>query len=75
MKKRFNFSNGGCAIFLIVFVLGSALSFLVTAGLTRFLFMALSAIGVTLPFDWSWWIPAIVWTVLLLLGSIFKSAN
>lgn len=71
MKKKFNFSNGGCAVFSIVFVLGSALSFLVTAGL----FMALSAIGVTLPFDWSWWIPAIVWTVLLLLGSIFKSAN
>lgn len=74
MKKKFNFSNGGCALFSIVFVFVSALSFLVTAGLTRFLFMALSAIGVMLPFDWSWWVPAAVWTVLILLGGIFKSA-
>lgn len=74
MKKRLNLSNGGCALLSIVFVLVSVLSFLVTAGLTRFLFKALTAMGVALPFDWSWWLAAAVWAVLILLGGIFKSA-
>ena len=73
--KKFNFSNNWCALFLIAIILGSALSFLVTAGLTRFLFLALSVIGVALPFEWSWWLAAAVWAVLILLGGIFKSAN
>lgn len=74
MKKRLNLSNGGCALLSIVFILVSVLSLLVTAGLTRFLFMALTAIGIVLPFDWNWWVPAAMWVVLLLLCGIFESA-
>lgn len=58
-------------LFALFFVLAPGVSYLVTAGLTWLIMYGLTAIGVTLPVIWSWWLAAVVWFVLLLLGSIF----
>ena len=60
-------------ISLFVLLIGVALgvSYLVTAGITWLIMYGLTAIGVVLPIVWSWWLAAVVWFVLFLLGSIF----
>lgn len=59
----------GLVALLIVLALG--MSYMITAGITWVIMYGLIAIGVTLPFVWSWWLAAVVWFVLFLLGSIF----
>ena len=59
------------ALFALFFVLALGVSYLVTAGITWLIMYGLTGIGVTLPVVWSWWLAAVVWLVLLLLGSIF----
>ena len=59
------------ALFALFFVLALGVSYLVTAGATWLIMYGLTGIGVTLPVVWSWWLAAVVWLVLLLLGSIF----
>ena len=59
------------ALFVLFFILASGVSYLVTAGITWLIMYGLTAIGVTLLIVWSWWLAAVVWFVLFLLGSIF----
>ena len=59
----------GLVALLIVLALG--MSYMITAGITWVIMYGLTAIGVTLPVIWSWWLAAVVWFVLFLLGSIF----
>ena len=59
------------ALFVLFFILALGVSYLVTAGLTWLIMYGLTAIGVALPIAWSWWLAAVVWFVLFLLGSIF----
>lgn len=59
----------GLVALLIVLALG--MSYMITAGITWVIMYGLTAIGVTLPIVWSWWLAAVVWFVLFLLGSIF----
>lgn len=58
-------------LFTLFFILALGVSYLVTAGLTWLIMYGLTAIGVALPIAWSWWLAAVVWLVLFLLGSIF----
>lgn len=61
--------------FLIVtaiFLIAIALSFFSTAGITWLIMYGLEAIGVAMPFAWSWWLSTVVWLVLILLASVFK---
>lgn len=58
-------------LFVLFFVLALGVSYLVTAGITWLIMYGLTAIGVTLSVVWSWWLAAVVWFVLFLLGSIF----
>jgi hypothetical protein len=55
----------------LLFVIALGVSYMTTAGLTWLIMYGLTAIGVTLPIVWSWWLAAVVWFVLFLLGSIF----
>ena len=59
------------ALFVLFFVLALGVSYLITAGITWLIMYGLTAIGVALPVTWSWWLAAVVWFVLFLLGSIF----
>lgn len=59
----------GLVALLIALALG--MSYMITAGITWVIMYGLTAIGVTLPVVWSWWLAAVVWFVLFLLGSIF----
>mgnify|MGYP003425226137 FL=1 len=59
------------ALFVLFLILALGVSYLVTAGATWLIMYGLTGIGVTLPVVWSWWLAAVVWLVLLLLGSIF----
>lgn len=55
----------------LLFVIALGISYLTTAGITWLIMYGLTAIGVALPVTWSWWLAAVVWFVLFLLGSIF----
>lgn len=55
----------------LLFIIALGISYLTTAGITWLIMYGLTAIGVTLPVVWSWWLAAVVWFVLFLLGSIF----
>ena len=59
------------ALFALLIGIALGVSYLVTAGITWLIMFGLTAIGVALPIVWSWWLAAVVWFVLLLLGSIF----
>ena len=59
------------ALFALLIGIALGVSYLVTAGITWLIMFGLTAIGVVLPIVWSWWLAAVVWFVLLLLGSIF----
>ena len=59
------------ALFVLLIGIALGVSYLVTAGITWLIMFGLTAIGVVLPIVWSWWLAAVVWFVLLLLGSIF----
>ena len=59
------------ALFVLFLILALGVSYFVTAGITWLIMYGLTAIGVVLPIVWSWWLAAVVWFVLLLLGSIF----
>lgn len=59
------------ALFVLFFALALGVSYLITAGITWLIMYGLTAIGVALPIAWSWWLAAVVWFVLFLLGSIF----
>ena len=59
----------GLVALLVVLALG--MSYMISAGITWVIMYGLTAIGVTLPIVWSWWLAAVVWFVLFLLGSIF----
>lgn len=59
------------ALFALFFILALGASYLITAGITWLIMYGLTAIGVALPVTWSWWLAAVVWFVLFLLGSIF----
>ena len=59
------------ALFVLFLILALGVSYLVTAGATWLIMYGLTGIGVTLPVVWSWWLAAVVWLGLLLLGSIF----
>jgi len=59
----------GLVALLVVLALG--MSYMITAGITWVIMYGLTAIGVALPIVWSWWLAAVVWFVLFLLGSIF----
>ena len=59
------------ALFALLIGIALGVSYLVTAGITWLIMFGLTAIGVALPIIWSWWLAAVVWFVLLLLGSIF----
>lgn len=58
-------------LFALFFILALGMSYMITAGITWLIMYGLTAIGVTLPVVWSWWLAAVVWLGLLLLGSIF----
>lgn len=59
------------ALFVLLLIIALGASYMVTAGITWLIMYGLTAIGVVLPIVWSWWLAAVVWFVLLLLGSIF----
>lgn len=59
------------ALFVLLLIIALGASYMITAGITWLIMYGLTAIGVTLPVVWSWWLAAVVWFVLLLLGSIF----
>lgn len=59
------------ALFALLIGIALGISYLVTAGITWLIMYGLTAIGVVLPIVWSWWLAAVVWFVLFLLGSIF----
>lgn len=59
------------ALFILMIGVALGVSYLVTAGITWLIMYGLTAIGVVLPIVWSWWLAAVVWFVLFLLGSIF----
>lgn len=59
------------ALFVLMLIIALGASYMVTAGVTWLIMYGLTAIGVVLPIVWSWWLAAVVWFVLLLLGSIF----
>lgn len=72
MKKTLkNASAITIALFVLLIGIALGVSYLVTAGITWLIMFGLTAIGVVLPIVWSWWLAAVVWFVLLLLGSIF----
>ena len=72
MKNNAKRSIGvSCSILVVVALLGIAVSFFAVAGVTWLIMYGLMAIGLALPFAWSWWLAAIVWLVLGLLGSMF----
>ena len=56
---------------VLLFIIALGVSYLMTAGITWLIMYGLTAIGVALPIAWSWWLAAVVWFVLFLLGSIF----
>ena len=75
MKMKFkNLSGTSCLIIGLVFLFAIALSFFATAGITWLIMYGLTAIGVALPITWSWWLTAVVWLVLGLLGSVFSKS-
>lgn len=59
------------ALFILLIGVALGVSYLVTAGITWLIMYGLTAIGVALPIVWSWWLAAVVWFILFLLGSIF----
>lgn len=59
------------ALFVLLLIIALGASYMITAGITWLIMYGLTAIGVVLPIVWSWWLAAVVWFVLLLLGSIF----
>lgn len=59
------------ALFVLLLIIALGASYMITAGITWLIMYGLTAIGVVLPIAWSWWLAAVVWFVLLLLGSIF----
>ena len=59
------------ALFVLLLIIALGASYMVTAGITWLIMYGLTAIGVVLPIAWSWWLAAVVWFVLFLLGSIF----
>ena len=72
MKKTLkNASAITIALFVLLIGIALGVSYMVTAGITWLIMYGLTAIGVVLPIVWSWWLAAVVWFVLLLLGSIF----
>lgn len=72
MKMKFkNPTGASCLILGLLFLIGIAISFFATAGITWLIMYGLTAIGIALPITWSWWLAAVVWLVLGLLGSIF----
>ena len=72
MKKTLkNASATMIALFALLIGVALGVSYMVTAGITWLIMYGLTAIGVVLPIVWSWWLAAVVWFVLLLLGSIF----
>lgn len=72
MKKTMkNASATMIALFVLLIGVALGVSYMVTAGITWLIMYGLTAIGVVLPIVWSWWLAAVVWFVLLLLGSIF----
>lgn len=66
-----NASLVSIALVVLLLALACGLSYLVTAGITYAIMWCLTAMGVALPIVWSWWLAAVVWFVLFLLGSIF----
>lgn len=66
-----NASLVSVGLVVLLFVIALGVSYMTTAGLTWLIMYGLTAIGVTLPIVWSWWLAAVVWFVLFLLGSIF----
>lgn len=72
MKKTLkNASAITIALFVLLIGIALGVSYMVTAGITWLIMYGLTAIGIVLPIVWSWWLAAVVWFVLLLLGSIF----
>ena len=72
MKKTLkNASAITIALFVLLIGIALGVSYLVTAGITWLIMYGLTAIGIILPIVWSWWLAAVVWFVLFLLGSIF----
>ena len=72
MKIRMrNASLVSVSLIALLFIIALVASYLITAGITWLIMYGLTAIGVTLPVVWSWWLAAVVWLVLFLLGSIF----
>lgn len=59
------------AMFVLLIGISLGVSYLATAGITWLIMYGLTAIGVALPVVWSWWLAAVIWFVLFLLGSIF----
>ena len=66
-----NASLVSIGLVVLLFIIALGVSYLMTAGITWLIMYGLTAIGVTLPVVWSWWLAAVVWFVLFLLGSIF----
>ena len=69
-----NATGVSCLIVALFFIVALAISFFGTAGITWLIMYGLTAIGVALPIAWSWWLSAVVWLVLCLLGSIFSKS-
>ena len=66
-----NASLVSIGLVVLLFIIALGVSYLMTAGITWLIMYGLTAIGVALPIAWSWWLAAVVWFVLFLLGSIF----
>lgn len=66
-----NASLVSIVLVVLLFIIALGISYLTTAGITWLIMYGLTAIGVALPIAWSWWLAAVVWFVLFLLGSIF----
>lgn len=59
------------ALFVLLIGVALGVSYFVTAGITWLIMFGLTAIGIVLPIVWSWWLAAVVWLVLFLLGFVF----
>ena len=70
-----NESKAAFLIVTVIFLIAIALSYFSTAGITWLIMYGLEAMGVAMPFAWSWWLSTVVWLVLILLASVFHRGS
>lgn len=68
---KFKLTGSGPMLFLATALI-LAVSYLATAGLVWVVMWELTAMGIVLPFMWSWYLSLVVWIIWAVLQSIFS---